>query len=144
MNVSFSSKLLDDNWLLKIVEAYAQLCELSVRKKIFPISAKLKDLCKEYVRETDRLFFVYSKLAPASFPNAGARVIEAALMEENEYKQYLADADARDEKTYSLKWLDKRPKVEIPKSILKKMSQDELGTAELFFDIQEGSDEPKK
>ncbi len=142
MNVKFSAALLHNEWLSQVFKGLAQRCELSVRKTALPASKVLDKLTKQYQREMTHIMFLFAKVAPDDHPQKGKMVIEPVLMaDENEYNEYLKKIDALNNKEHSVEWPGERPKVALPPSILKKMPQDELEAAELFFDIVEGAEE---
>jgi hypothetical protein len=144
MLVKFPYSMLGGDLLYKIVQYAAQKCDLATRKAAFTLSKAVEKATVEYKRDHDRIFFIYSKEAPANFPNAGARIIEAALMSSDEYEEYLKAVDALNAKEGEAEWTEEKPKVKIPSNVLAKLPQFELEAIEVFFDVQEGPAEEVK
>lgn len=141
MKVTFRASLLRNGWLTQVLKGYAQRCDLAVRKAALPLTKEIEQLTKAYTRSRAELEFLYGKEAPANYPNAGARLLEASLMSQEEWKEFTTKSDELDDCEHTVEWLETRPKVEIPANVLKKVSQDELDSSELFFEIVEGPDE---
>ena len=131
--------------LLKNCQAFlAKKIPLQSRKLLIPIMDKLKTFEKECIKERDRLLFLYSKPAPANWPNADQMVIEAVLFVDEEGKpgsgkaqwdEYVRESEALLDRSFDVEW------ERIPAKLTKKeadgFSLAELELCELFCDVQE-------
>lgn len=115
---------------------YAQYLPLDLRKKAALVVSAVRTLEREGNLARERALFTYGKTAPATWPNAGQRVIEPSLLTQEEYDALLSDVTAMRARGVDVDWPE-AVKVVVPKDIAKAINVDELLLLADFYNVVE-------
>ncbi len=126
---------LENGIMAGVLHTFSKKIPILKRKALLPIVTKLEKMERRGKREKEKFLFLYGKKAPENWPNAGQLLIEAALMEEADYNEFLAAYESLQAEEYEFEW--DPIEVVLKKEEAEKLNLHELRAAEIFFDIKD-------
>lgn len=129
-------RALESGHVLGALNKFGIKLRLEKRKELAPIFSAMRKFMSERHREKEELIFVYGKEAPASWPNAGHRVVEPTLFADRaEWESCLKELDRIRDQVFECEW-DKQAVI-VKAAEVATLTPEELDAAAIFFEVGE-------